>query len=65
MQPSGAKVILQFGKEEDAGYIEVEKNFEGKRPYTMFHLTDKGRGAFDEYRKNTRQALDELSVNNF
>jgi len=58
------KVILQFGKGEDAGYIEVEKNFMGRRPHTMFHLTNKGRGAFDEYHKSMRQVLDELPVNN-
>ncbi len=40
---------------EDAGYIDVEKEFVGKRPNTRLSLTDEGRAAFEEYRKNMRQ----------
>ncbi|GII01255.1 winged helix-turn-helix domain-containing protein [Planobispora takensis] len=34
---------------EDAGYVEVEKVFVGKRPRTWLSLTDDGRRAFDDY----------------
>ncbi len=65
MSPSRVKVILQFGKGEDAGHIEFEKNFVSKRPHSMVHLTDKGQGAFDECRKSMRQVPDEPHANNF
>ncbi len=33
----------------DAGYIEVEKKFVGKRPLTVCRLTPEGRKAFERY----------------
>jgi DNA-binding MarR family transcriptional regulator len=38
-----------LSKLEEAGYIEVEKSFKGKRPNTTLHLTPQGRAAFHEY----------------
>lgn len=49
-----------MGKLEDAGYIEVEKKFVGKKPHTMLHLTDHGRTAFEHYRTLMEQVLGEL-----
>lgn len=43
---------------EEAGYIEVEKGFVGKRPNTRLSLTDEGRAAFEEYRKSMRQLFE-------
>ena len=40
---------------EAAGYIDVEKEFIGKKPNTRLHLTDEGRAAFEEYRQNMIQ----------
>ncbi len=37
---------------EEAGYLHVEKSFRGKTPHTEFHLTSKGKKAFDGYRKS-------------
>ncbi|MFC4057450.1 winged helix-turn-helix domain-containing protein [Planomonospora corallina] len=34
---------------EEAGYVEVEKAFVGKRPRTWLSLTDSGRRAFQNY----------------
>jgi DNA-binding MarR family transcriptional regulator len=34
---------------EDAGYIEVTKGYQGKRPRTWFALTEAGRAAFGAY----------------
>nr|WP_260408213.1 transcriptional regulator [Planomonospora venezuelensis] len=34
---------------EEAGYVEVEKVFVGKRPRTWLSLTDAGRRAFQDY----------------
>jgi len=43
---------------EDAGYIEVEKGFVGKRPNTRLSLTEEGKAAFEEYRKSMRQLFE-------
>ncbi|MEJ2148942.1 MAG: transcriptional regulator [Chloroflexota bacterium] len=49
-----------MSKLEEAGYIEVEKKFKGKRPNTMLRLTDEGRAAFRDYRHSLKQVLDDL-----
>ena len=49
-----------LSKLEAAGYMAIEKEFLGKKPHTMLHLTDDGRTAFEEYRKNMKQVLDDL-----
>jgi len=51
-----------INKLEAAGYVVVEKEFIGKKPHTMLHLTDKGRVAFDDYRKRMRKVLDTLPL---
>jgi DNA-binding transcriptional ArsR family regulator len=49
-----------LSKLEAAGYVAVEKEFVGKKPHTMLHLTHDGRSAFQEYRQSMKQVLDEL-----
>jgi DNA-binding MarR family transcriptional regulator len=49
-----------LSKLEAAGYVAIEKEFIGKKPHTMLRLTEEGRAAFEHYRQNMRQALDEL-----
>jgi DNA-binding MarR family transcriptional regulator len=49
-----------MSKLEEAGYIEVEKSFKGKRPNTMLRLTPQGRTAFQVYRLKMKQVLDNL-----
>jgi len=49
-----------MSKLEEAGYIEIIKEFVGKKPHTMLKLTEKGRRAFDEYRKKMKQFFNEL-----
>jgi DNA-binding MarR family transcriptional regulator len=49
-----------MSKLEEAGYIEVEKTFKGKRPNTMLCLTEEGRSAFRDYRHSLKQMLDDL-----
>ena len=45
-----------MSKLEDAGYIEVRKEFQDKKPRTILRMTTVGREAFDQY----RAALDEV-----
>ena len=47
-------------KLEDAGYIEVVKEFVGRKPHTMLRLTPEGREAFIEYRRRMGQFLGNL-----
>lgn len=39
-----------IGTLENAGYVEVEKTYQGKRPLTLVSLTNEGRRAFGVYR---------------
>ncbi len=40
-----------MSKLEEAGYIEVVKDFVDRKPHTMLRMTRKGRAAFEEYRR--------------
>lgn len=40
---------VQLTKLSDAGYIEIEKGYAGKRPRTTCRVTPKGREAFETY----------------
>jgi DNA-binding HxlR family transcriptional regulator len=42
---------------EEAGYIAVTKTYRGKVPQTLLCLTDAGRKAFVQYRRNLKAAL--------
>lgn len=44
-------------KLEEIGYIDVTKEFKGKRPNTMLKLTNKGREAFKTYRSTILEIL--------
>lgn len=50
-----------LSKLEAAGYVVIEKEFVGKKPHTMLHLTEEGRTAFQAYRQSMKQVLDDLS----
>ena len=47
-------------KLEDAGYIEMTKEFMDRTPHTALKLTKKGREAFQQYRKSVKQFIDKL-----
>ena len=49
-----------MSKLESAGYIEIKKEFIGKKPHTMIFLTEQGRVAFEEYRKKMKQFFDDM-----
>ena len=40
---------VQIRKLEDAGYIDVEKTYAGRKPQTRLSLTEKGRNAWIAY----------------
>ncbi len=57
---TGGNVSSHMSKLEEAGYVGVEKSFVGKRPQTVFRLTDPGRTAFRQYRDTMKGLLDPL-----
>ncbi len=40
-----------LSKLEQAGYVDIEKTYRGKRPLTLCRLTQAGRQAFSQYRR--------------
>ena len=42
---------------EEAGYVAVTKTYRGKVPQTLLCLTGAGRKAFEQYRRNLKEAL--------
>ena len=49
---------VQLSRLEEAGYVEIEKTFRGKIPHTEYHLTKKGKAAFNQYRKSLGSILE-------
>ncbi|OGF67982.1 MAG: hypothetical protein A2Y62_22090 [Candidatus Fischerbacteria bacterium RBG_13_37_8] len=45
-------------KLEDAGYIEIEKSFQGRRPHTVLRLTKKGRLAYQRHLEMLRTIVE-------
>lgn len=42
---------------EEAGYVQVTKGYQGKRPRTWFSLTGPGKAAFDQYRAALQEII--------
>jgi DNA-binding MarR family transcriptional regulator len=49
-----------LSKLEEAGYVEIVKDFVGRKPHTMVKLTAAGRKAFDAYRRQMKELLADL-----
>jgi len=63
MQQTGltfGNLSAHLSKLEAAGYIKIVKEFVGKKPHTMLVLTNKGRTAFEAYRKNMKEFFNDL-----
>ncbi len=48
-EATAGNLSVQIDKLSQAGYIEVEKGFERKRPRTVCRITAQGRTAFAQY----------------
>ena len=48
-----------LSKLENAGYVEIKKEFVDKIPRTLLRLTGQGRDAFRAYRADMKQVLDD------
>jgi DNA-binding MarR family transcriptional regulator len=46
---TAGNLSVQLDKLSEAGYINIEKSFKGKKPLTTCKITRKGIKAFEEY----------------
>ncbi len=56
-QATAGNLSVQLDKLVSAGYITVEKKFQGKKPLTLCSVTDAGKNAFEEYVNALRDYL--------
>jgi DNA-binding MarR family transcriptional regulator len=49
LQATQGNLSVHLRKLEDAGYVEIEKGFRGRKPLTTARLTPSGRKAFAAY----------------
>jgi DNA-binding MarR family transcriptional regulator len=54
---TSGNLSVQIDKLNEAGYIKVQKTFQGKMPRTLCKITSKGVNAFDEYVKNLKSYI--------
>ncbi|MBL7979023.1 MAG: transcriptional regulator [Bacteroidetes Order II. Incertae sedis bacterium] len=47
-------------KLEDAGYVVIQKQFEGRKPKSSYSLTEMGRKAFEQYLDQMEQMIREV-----
>jgi DNA-binding MarR family transcriptional regulator len=57
---TGGNLSSHLSKLEGAGYVGVEKRFNGKMPQTIYELTKTGRVAFERYRATLLGSLAKL-----
>ncbi len=57
---SRGNLSANVSKLEEAGYVDVQKKFVGKKPMTIYKITAEGRKALDEYLKSVRQIYSTL-----
>lgn len=57
-QATAGNLSVQLDKLVAAGYISVEKKFQGKKPLTLCSVTESGKQAFEEYVNALREYLD-------
>lgn len=48
-QATSGNISVQLEKLSSAGYIQVNKEFIGKKPRTSCRMTEEGKQAFEEY----------------
>lgn len=48
-EATAGNLSVQLDKLSGAGYLNVDKEFIGKKPRTVCRITDAGRAAFSEY----------------
>jgi len=60
LQMTPGNLSSHLSKLEEAGYVEIVKEFIERKPHTALELTKKGRNAFREYQQNLKQVFSDL-----
>jgi DNA-binding MarR family transcriptional regulator len=60
LQMTPGNLSSHLSKLEEAGYVEIVKEFIERKPHTALRLTKNGRAALNEYRKNIKTVLEDL-----
>ena len=60
LQMNPGNLSSHLSKLEEAGYVEIVKEFIERKPHTALKLTKKGRNAFKEYQQNLKQVFTNL-----
>ena len=60
LQMTPGNLSSHLSKLEEAGYVEIVKEFIERKPHTALKLTRKGRSAFKEYQLNLKQVFNGL-----
>ena len=53
-------LATHVNKLEEAGYIAIEKGYQGKKPHTMIRMTEQGRNAFRKYKDIMQEMFSSL-----
>jgi DNA-binding MarR family transcriptional regulator len=53
-------LATHLAKLEEAGYVLIDKGYQGKKPHSTVSLTPQGRAAFRDYKRSMQQVLDDL-----
>jgi len=59
-QMTPGNLSAHLSKLEDAGYVEITKEFLDRKPHTALTLTKKGRDAFKQYRRSIKRIAERL-----
>jgi DNA-binding MarR family transcriptional regulator len=59
-QMTPGNLSAHLNKLENAGYVEITKEFIERKPHTALALTKKGRNAFKQYRRDIKQIAERL-----
>jgi DNA-binding MarR family transcriptional regulator len=54
-------LTVHLSKLESAGYITIKKTYRGKIPLTLCEITENGRKAFENYRKQLQKFVEETT----
>jgi DNA-binding MarR family transcriptional regulator len=54
---TAGNLSVQLDKLSEAGYINIEKTFKGKKPLTTCKVTKKGMKAFEDYVNTLKQYI--------
>ncbi len=61
---TAGNLSTHMAKLENAGYVAVDKSFAGRRPRTVYRLTDNGRNALVAYRAAMDDMLGRIDPSN-